>query len=135
LVRYAARRAGAKLGAAFSNDPGGKTMDSKTLTHHTGQARGDLMRLERRLDQAKENLKSAVRNRIVGGVLLLIGVIALIQFNVLIGVVVSLIGAWVFVRALMKVGQERHSIDMMTGKVSSASAKLAELKAQSPSEE
>ena len=110
-------------------------MDSKTLTQHTGQARGELMRLERQLDRAKENLKSAVRNRIVGGVLLLMGLIVLIQFSVPVGVVVSLIGAWVLVRALLKVGQERRSIDMMTGRVSNASAKLAELQAQSPAEE
>jgi Flp pilus assembly protein TadB len=118
------------LGVAFSKDPGGKTMDSRTLTQQTGQARGTLMRLEQDLGRAKENLKSATRNRIVGGVILLIGMIALLQFNVVIGVVGLLIGAWVFVRALVKIGRERRSIDTIEDRVTNASAKLAELKVQ-----
>jgi len=88
------------------------------------------MRLEQDLGRAKENLKSATRNRIVGGVILLIGMIALIQFNVAVGVVVLLIGGWVFVRAFVKMGQERHSIDTITDRIANASTKLAELKAQ-----
>jgi Flp pilus assembly protein TadB len=117
------------LGAAFSKDPGGKTMDNRTLTQKTGQARGNLMRLERQLGQAKGNLKSATRNRIVGGVILLIGMI-LTQFNVVIAVVALLIGAWVFIRALAEMGRERRSIDSITDKATDARAKLAELKAQ-----
>ena len=88
------------------------------------------MRSERRLSQAKMGLKSATRNRIVGGVILLIGMIALIQFNVAIGVVGLLVGGWVFVRALAKIGQVRRSIDTITDRVTNARAKLAELKAQ-----
>jgi len=125
LARYTAQCADAKLGAAFSKDPGGKTM-----TNHTGQARGNLMRLEQQLGRAKGNLKSATHNRIYGGVILLIGMIALIKFNVAIGVVVLLVGGWVFVSALAKIGQERRSIDRITDRVTDASAKLAELKAQ-----
>ena len=105
-------------------------MDSRTLTQQTGQARGTLMRLEQDLGRAKENLKSATRNRIVGGVILLIGMIALLQFNVAVGVVVLLIGSWVFVRAFVKMGQERHSIATITDRVANASTKLAELKVQ-----
>jgi Flp pilus assembly protein TadB len=96
----------------------------------TGQARGNLMRLERDLSLATADLKSATRNRIVGGVILLIGAIALIQVNVAVGVVVLLIGGWVFVRALLKVGQERRSVDTITEGVTDASAKLAEVTAQ-----
>jgi Flp pilus assembly protein TadB len=117
------------LGAALK-DPGGKTMENRTHTQRTGQARGNLMRLEQQLGRAKGNLKSATRNRIVGGVILLIGMFALIQFNVAIGVVGLLVGGWVFVRALAKMGQERRSIDRITDRVTDASAKLAELKAQ-----
>jgi hypothetical protein len=135
LVRYAAQCADAKLGVAFSKDPGGKTMNKRTLTQRTGQARGNLMRREQQLSRDKGNLKSATRNRIVGGVLLLIGVIVLIQFNVAIGVVVLLIGGWVFVRAFVKMGQERRSIDSSTDRVTNASAKLDELKAQPPDAE
>ena len=93
------------------------------------------MRSERRLGQDKDNLRSATRNRIVGGVTLLIGVIALIQINVAIGVVVLLIGGWVFVRAFAKMGQERRSIDASTDRVTNASEKLDELKAQTPDAE
>jgi Flp pilus assembly protein TadB len=115
---------------AFSKDPGGKTMDSRTLTQQTGQARGNLMRSERQLSQANMGLKSATRNRIVGGVILLLGAIVLIQFSVAIGVVVLLLGGWVFFRALGKIRQERRLIDTNTDRVTDASAKLAELKAQ-----
>ena len=105
-------------------------MNKRTLTQRTGQARDNLMRSERRLGQDKGNLRSATRNRIVGGVILLIGVIALIVFNVAIGIVVLLIGGWVFVRAFVKMGQERRSIDTSTDRITDASAKLDELKAQ-----
>ena len=110
-------------------------MNKRTLTQRTGQARGNLMRSERRLGQDKGNLRSATRNRIVGGVILLIGVIALILFNVAIGVVVLLIGGWVFVRAFVKMGQERRSIDTSTDRVTDASDKLDELKTQTPDAE
>jgi len=105
-------------------------MENRTHTQRAGQARGNLMRLEQQLGRAKGNLKSATRNRIVGGVILLIGMIALIQFNVAVGVVVLLVGGGVFVRALKNMGQERRSIDRITDRVTDASAKLAELKAQ-----
>jgi len=60
---------------------------------------------------------------------------ALIQFNVAVGVVVLLIGGWVFVRAFVKMGQERRSIDATTDRVTDASDTLADLKAQPPDAE
>ena len=105
-------------------------MSKRTLTQRTGQARGNLMRLERQLGQTEGNLKSATRNRIVGGVILLIGMFALIQFNVAVGVVGLLVGGWVFVRALKNMGQQHRSIDSVTDRVTKARAKLAELKAR-----
>jgi hypothetical protein len=117
------------LGVALK-DPGGKTMENRTHTQKTGRARGNLWRLERQLGQARENLKSATRNRIVGGVMLPIGMIALIQFSVAIGVVGLLIGGWVFIRARGQIGQERRSIDRIMDRVTNTRAKLAELKAQ-----
>jgi Flp pilus assembly protein TadB len=110
-------------------------MDNQTLTQRTGQARGNLMRSERQLGQAKGDLKSATRNRIVGGVILLIGAIVLIQFNVALGVVILFIGGWVFVRAFVKMGQERRSIDTRTDRVTNASDKLDELTALPPDAE
>jgi Flp pilus assembly protein TadB len=117
-------------------------MDNKTLVHQTGQARGKLMRLEQDLGRAKGNLDSATRNRIVGGVVLLIGLLALIgffvmrsQFVAVIAAAGLLIGGWVFIRALMKIGGTRRSIDTMTDKVANAQAKLDELKAQPSSAE
>jgi Flp pilus assembly protein TadB len=112
-------------------------MDSRTLTQKTGQARGNLMRLERDLERAKGNLKSATRNRVVGGVILLIGMIALIghlvissKFIVVIAIAGLFVGGWVFIRALVKVAREHRSIDTITDRVANASAKLTELKAQ-----
>ena len=105
-------------------------MDDRTLTDQMGQATGNLYWLEQDLGQANGNIKSATRNRIVGGVILLIGMIALIQFNVVIGGVILLIGASVLIRALAKIGQERRSIDTTTDGVTNARAKLGELNPQ-----
>jgi hypothetical protein len=126
-----------KLRAAFSKDPGGKAMDNQTLVHQTGQARGNLMRLEQDLGRAKGALDSATRNRIVGGVVLLIGMIALIgflvigsQFTAAIAAAGLSIGGLVFIMALVKIGGARRSIDTITDSVAKARAKLDELKAQ-----
>ena len=108
-------------------------MDNRTHTQKTGRARGNLMRLEQQLGQAKRSLKSATRNRIVGGVILLIGMIALIQSNVPIAIAGLLIGGWVFIRALVKMVQERRSIDRITDGVTNMRAKLAELIKAQPS--
>ena len=117
-------------------------MDNKTLVSQTGQARGKLMRLKQDLSRAKGNLESATRNRIVGGVMLLIGVLALIgfiargsQFVAVIAVAGLFIGGAVLIRALMKIGGAHHSIDTMTGKVANAQTQLDDLKAQPPSAE
>ena len=112
-------------------------MDNKTFVHQTGQARGKLMRLELDLGRVKGNLDGAARNRIVGGVVLLIGLLALIgffvmrsQFVAVIAAAGLFIGGLVFIRALVKIGGAHHSIDTMTAKVANAQAKLDELKAQ-----
>ncbi len=112
-------------------------MDKQTLTHQTGQARGNLMRLEQDLSRAKGSLEGATRNRMIGGIVLLIGIIALIGFllsgSQVIAVIAAaglLIGGPVFYIALQKVGWARRSTDAMTAKVTSARSKLEELKAQ-----
>jgi membrane associated rhomboid family serine protease len=112
-------------------------MDNKTLTHQMGQARGKLMRLEQDLSMAKGALGDATRNRIVGGVVLLIGLLALIGFlamgSQLVAVIAAagvLIGGLVFIRALARTGEVRRSVDTLTGGIANARAKLAELKAQ-----
>ena len=114
-------------------------MDHKTLTHQMGQARGKLMRLEQDLGRVKGNLDGATRNRIVGGVVLLIGLLALIgflamgsQFVAVIAAAGLLIGGLVFIRALVKIGGAHRAIDTMTDKVASAQTTLDELKAQPP---
>ena len=112
-------------------------MDHKTLTHQMGQARGKLMRLEQDLGQAKGNLDEATRNRIVGGVVLLIGLLALIgffvmdsQFLAMVAAACLFIGGLVFIRALVKIGGAHRAIDTITDKVASAQTTLDELKAQ-----
>jgi hypothetical protein len=115
----------------------GRTMDNQTFVHQTGQARGRLMRLELDLGRTKWALNGATRNRIVGGVVLLIGLLALIgyfvmgsQFLAVIAAAGLFIGGLVFIRALVKIGGARRSIDTITDKVANAQAKLDELKAQ-----
>jgi len=117
-------------------------MDNKTLVHQMGQARGKLMRLEQDLSMVKGALDDATRNRIVGGVILLIGIMALIarfvissQFIAAIAVIGLFIGGAVLIRALVKIGGTRRSIDTITAKVVNARAKLAELTAQPSSAE
>jgi len=117
-------------------------MDNQSLVHQTGQARGKLMRLELDLGRVKGNLDGATRNRIVGGVLLLIGLLALIgffvrgsQFVAVIAVTGLFIGGLVFIRALVKIGGTRRSIDTITDSVANAQAKLDDLKAQPPTAE
>jgi hypothetical protein len=129
LVRQAAQCAEAKLGAAFSDDLGGKTMDGKSQTQRTGLTRGNLMRSKRRLSQSKLGLRSATRNRIVGGVILLIGLIVLLMLNVVVGVVIMLTGGWLFLWAHRQISQERCTIATMTDRVTKDSARLDDLMA------
>jgi hypothetical protein len=117
-------------------------MDNKTLTHQTGQARGKLMRLEQDLGRAKGALDGATRNRIVGGVVLLIGLLALIgffvrgsQFLAVVAAVGLFIGGLVLIRALVKIGGAHRSIDTITDNVANAQAKLDDLEGQPPSAE
>ena len=112
-------------------------MDNQSLVHQTGQARGKLMRLEQDLGMAKGDLDGAARNRIVGGVVLLIGLLALIgffvrgsQFVAVIAAAGLFIGGLVFIRALVKMGGAHRSMDTITDGVANARAKLDELKAQ-----
>ena len=112
-------------------------MDNQTLVHQTGQARGKLMRLEQDLGMAKGALDGATRNRIVGGVVLLIGLLALIGFFVMDSELLAMvaaaclfIGGVVFIRALVKIGGAHRSIDTITDKVANAQTKFDELKAE-----
>jgi len=97
------------------------------------------MRLKQDLGRAKWSLDSATRNRIVGGVVLLIGTIALISY-VLFGAPYTsvlaaaglFIGGLVFIRALVKMGGAHRSIDTFADRVANAQAKLDGLEAQSP---
>lgn len=112
-------------------------MDNKTYTHQTGQARGRLMRLEQDMRQIKGSFAGATRNRIIGGVLLLIGVLALIGFltggSGFVGFIAAaglLIGGWMFIKAHIKIGGTRRAIHTMTGGITDARANLEGLEAQ-----
>lgn len=117
-------------------------MDDKTYIHQTGMARGKLRRLEQDLHRVKERFAGATRNRIIGGVLLLISVLALIgfllensRFVAFIAAASLLIGGWMFIKAQAKIGRTRRAIHTMTGGVTDARANLAELEAQPPTTE
>ena len=91
------------------------------------------MRQERQLSQAKMKLESATRNRVVGGVILVLGAIVLIQISVAVGVVAMLIGGWVLFRAVKAMGEERSAIHTLTGRVTRASTRLDDLVEAQPS--
>ncbi|MBN1450669.1 MAG: hypothetical protein JW963_06605 [Anaerolineales bacterium] len=117
-------------------------MDNKTHTRQTGRARGNLLRLEQNLNQAKRKFKGETRNRMIGGVLLLIGLLALIgflvngnQFFAFIAAAGLFIGGLVFVSALVKRGGARRSMNTITDRVTSAQATLTELEGQPPTAE
>ena len=117
-------------------------MDNKTFTQQTGQARGKLMRLERDLGQAERSLGKATRNRLIGGVIALLGLLALIGFLMKGGGFVAFlavaglgIGGFVFIQALMKMRAMRRSIHTTTDGVTDAQSNLTELEAQSPTTE
>ncbi len=112
-------------------------MDKQTLAHQMGQARGNLMRMEQDLSRARSSLEGASHNRMVGGIVLLVGIIALIGFLLSGSQVVSVIaiaglviGGPVFFIALSKIGWAHRSIDAMTAQIAKARAKIDELKAQ-----
>lgn len=114
-------------------------MDNQNLTHQTGQARGKLMRLERDLNQAQRSLDTTTRNRLIGGVIALLGLLALIGFLIKGGGFLAFlavaglgIGGFVFIQALLKIRAERCSMTTMTGGVADAQTNLTELEAQQP---
>jgi hypothetical protein len=127
---------------AHPKDLGGKAMDKKTYIQQTGRARGKLRRLEQDLRRAKGDLSDVIRNRIVGGVMVVIGLLALIaffvkgnQFAAVIAVISLIIGGLVLIRALVKIGGARRSINTMTDGVVGAQATLTELEGQPPTAE
>ncbi len=112
-------------------------MNQQTLVHQTGQARGDLMRLEQDLTRFQGVLGGATRNRMVGGIVLLIGIVGLVGFVLsgsqvvgAIAVIGLLVGGPMFFIALLKIGGTKRSIDAITRRVASARAKLDDLKSQ-----
>lgn len=115
-------------------------MENKTVTNQTGQARGKLMRLEQELRRFNVNLTGEARNRIIGGVILLIGVLALIGFWVvgsgflaLVAAASLLVGGWIAIRAQVKMGGTRRSITRVTDSVTGARTDLTELEAEAQS--
>lgn len=114
-------------------------MDDKTYTRQTGHAQGKLTRLEQKLRRFKERFVGESRNRIIGGVLLLIGALALIGFLAggsgifaFIAAVGLFIGGLLFVKAQVKMGRTRRSINQITDRVTNARSNLTELEAESP---
>lgn len=117
-------------------------MDDKTHTRQTGLVRGKLMRLEQTLRRFKERFVGESRSRIIGGVLLFIGALALIGFLAggsgifaFIAAISLLIGGLVFVKAQVKMGRTRRSINQLTDRVTNERSNLTELEAQPPTTE
>jgi Flp pilus assembly protein TadB len=117
-------------------------MDKKNHIHQTGQARGKLLRLKHDLGRAKGDLRGVIRNRSVGGVMVVIGLLALIAFFVkgsqfanVIAVISLIIGGPVLIRALVKIGKTRRSINTITDGIVGAQATLTELEGQLPAAE
>jgi hypothetical protein len=95
-------------------------MDSKTYTLQMGQARNQLRRLEHDWVWGKRNFNNAIHNCIVGGIILLIGLLALIEFLVKgnqFGIVMAAaslsIGSLTFIMARVTTGAARGSVNTL----------------------
>jgi len=102
------------------------------------RARVKLLRLEQELGRVTRRFDNAARNRVVGGVILLIGSLALIGFllsgSMLVAVIAGaglFLGGLVLVRALARRSGARRSMHRVTDGVANAQATLTELEAQS----
>jgi len=114
----------------------------QTISNQMSQTRGQLLRLGQDMGRAKRDVKGATRNRIIGGVMLLIGLLALIvtllggsQFFGVLATAGLFVGGLIFIRALAKMGGARRSMDTITDRVTNAQAKLTDLEAQPSSAE
>lgn len=94
------------------------------------------MRLEQKLRRFKNRLVGKSRQRIIGGILLLIGALTLIGFLAgssgifaFIAAVGLSISSLVFVKAQMNMGRTRGSINQLTDRVTNARFNLTELEA------
>lgn len=117
-------------------------MDKKNLIHQMGQVRGKQLRLKHHLGRAEGNLRNVIRNRSVGGVMVVIGLLALIaffvkgsQFAAAIAVISLIIGGLVLIRALVEIGKTRRSINTIADGIVGAQATLTELEGQLPTAE
>ncbi len=111
----------------------------QTLAHQISQTAGILLRLEQDLGKAKNDLNVATRNLTVGGVILLIGTIALLAYFLLsiecaaiIAAAGLFIGGLMVIMALVKIRRAHRSIDTTTDGTANARAELDGLKAQLP---
>jgi hypothetical protein len=136
------RKLGKKELTDHPKDRGGKAMDKKNLIHQMGQVRGNRLRLNHHLSRAEGDLRDVIRNRSVGGVMVVIGLLALIaffvkgsQFAAVIAVIGLIIGGLVLIRALVKIGETRRSINTITDGIVGAQATLTELEGQLPTAE
>ncbi len=99
------------------------------------------MRLQQDLGMANRSLVDAIRNRLIGGIIAGVGVIALIAYLVsrsgffgVIRLVVLIVGGLILGSAQLKMGATRHSMTELTSGVATAQTKLDDLKAQQPTE-
>lgn len=113
--------------------------NDKMLTRQTGRTRGNILRMEQDLRRAKDKISDATRNRIIGGIVLLIGLLSLSQFFVqggrqfmVVAVAGLFIGGLMLIMAMVKIGRTRRSVDTITGGVATAQAKLDDLEAPPP---
>ncbi|MBN1888096.1 MAG: hypothetical protein JW850_08905 [Thermoflexales bacterium] len=114
-------------------------MEKQTLTHQIGQATGILTRLEQDLGRAKRDLSVATRNLTTGGMVLLVGIVALIvyftlgtQCTMAIAAAGLFIGGLMVIVALVKIRGAHRSIDTITDGVTHARTELDGLKVQLP---
>jgi len=113
-------------------------MDADILTLQLRRARVKLLRLEQELGRVTRRFDNETRSRLVGGVIMLIGAVALIgffvsgsQFVAFIAGAGLFIGGLVLIRALVRTSGARRSVNRVTDGVANAQTTLTELEAQS----
>ena len=95
-------------------------MDNKTHIRQTSQTQDKLLRIKWDMGQVKGNFPSAAHSRIVGGVILLIGLLVLVgfllkgnQFVAAIAVAGLVIGDLMFIRAFVKARVAYSSVNTL----------------------
>ncbi len=111
-------------------------MDNKAQPNYIGQARGKLLRLEKNLHSIQKNIAGGIRSRMIGGIILAVGVLALIGYFLmgsqavfLIAIAGVIVGGFMLYKAVVRIRDARESLEMVEERVDKAKTEFTDLTA------